>query len=58
MLEAPYRSKRNKRGESKGEARGGATARGTIEKSASVGVIAWKDVTGDDPIAYFSSRGS
>ena len=44
---------KGERGGSKGNIRGGATARGAMEKSRYVRVIEGEEVRGDDPIKYF-----
>ena len=50
-------ARKSKRGKSKGDVRGGATARGAIEKSRYVRVIEREEVRSNDPIEYFLSAG-
>ena len=49
---------KGKRGESKGDVRGRATARGAMEKSGCVRVIEGEEVRGNDPVKYFLPGGS
>ena len=44
---------KGKRGRSKGDVRGRATARGVIEKGGWVRVIEGEEVRRDDPVKYF-----
>ena len=46
-------ARKGKRGESKGDIRRGATARGAMEKGGCVRVIEGEEVRGDDPVEYF-----
>ena len=50
--ETPPRSKKGKRGRSKGDDREGATARGAMEKGGCVRVIEEEEIRGDDPVEY------
>ena len=54
----PEACPRSKRGESRGDVRGGATARGAMEKSRYVRVVEGEGVRGDDPVKYFLPTGS
>ena len=56
--EAPPRSRIERRGESKGNVRGGATIRGAMEKSRYVRVIEGEEVRRNDPVEYFSLLGN
>ena len=51
-------AKKSKRGGSKGDVSGGATARGAMEKGGCVRITEGQEVRGDDPIKYFSAWGS
>ena len=51
------RARKGKRGGSKGNVRGGATASGAMEKSGCVRVIERKEVSRDDAVKYFLSAG-
>ena len=48
---------KGERERSKGNVRGGVTAKGAMEKSRYVRVIEGKKVRGDDPIKYFLPTG-
>ena len=53
----PVAPPRSKRGGSKGDVRGRATARGALEKGGCVRVIEGEEVRGDDPVEYFLPAG-
>ena len=51
-------ARKGKRRGSKGDVRGGATARGTMKKGGCVRVIEGEEVRGNDPVKYFLPMGS
>ena len=50
-------ARKSKREGSEGDVRGGATARGAMEKGGCVRVIEGEEVRGDDPVKYFFPTG-
>ena len=50
-------ARKGKSRRSKGDVRGGATARGVMEKGGCVRVIEVEEVRGDDPVEYFLPAG-
>ena len=50
-------ARKGKRGGTKGDVRGEATARGAMEKGGCVRVIDGEEVRGDDPVEYFFPAG-
>ena len=51
------RARKGEREKSKGDVRGGVTARGAMKKSRNVKVIEREEVRGDDPIECFLPTG-